>query len=142
MLLLSAGLLLAIVLGVLGVATLNGFNPFAAGSPTPGIGANAHHQATATTAPTVTPHPTATATTAPTATPVPQPPLALNPSTVNTSTFFRDCQGTVAITNTGSRTIGWSSQNATPAMHSLQYQINSGDIPKQFQQFVVGGRGV
>jgi len=128
-LLMSAGVLLAIALGILGAATLNGFNPFGGGTTSSPIGGTgAHNQTTATVKPPATPKPTATATTAPTATatavPIP-PPLAFDPATINPFPFGRkNCAGQVNITNNGAQTVGWQWQSASPPLSSLQYDIN------------------
>ncbi len=126
--LMTAGALLAIALGVLGAATLNSFNPFGGGSPSSPLGGpTGHNQATVTVKPPATPKPTATATTAPTATAtaVP-PPLAFNPTTISTQQFGKTCYGQDNITNNGAQTVGWAWQEASPSLSSLHYNINGG----------------
>ena len=124
--LMSAGVLLAIALGVLGAATVNGFNPFGGGaSSSPLGGTTAHNQTTATVRPPATAKPTATTAPTPTQTAVPIPsPLAFNPSTVSLNQDHKDCTGRVTITNNGASTVGWVWQDATPTLNNLQYLVN------------------
>ncbi|GEM_PF-487218 len=135
-LLLSAGALLAVTVGVLGAAMLGGFNPFATGFGSPSVGqpgalatstATTHPRATSTRSPTPTHQPTATPTTQPTATPTGPAQLAFSPTTLNmTAGRHSVCTGTISVANNGPGVSNWSWSQISPFTPiGLRYRIDS-----------------